>query len=492
MLKKISLSVLVALFTFTININAKSYFQLTGTIKEAKVKAINLWIYKNYLVTNPDLIVGALNNGNYKFKSAIDQPVFAVLEYNNFRLKFFFEPGDSINMSFTDDAQHSGTAITGRGSDNNLFLNNFEATFQKDFTDSLWTTRMLNGTIDAFENELFNSRKSMDQFIGINVVAHPVSTAFKDYLRNLITFRYWSMLLAYPAVRANFDPKILTVDPLPEVMLQKISEITLNNPDALLCDSYKSFLYFYVVYYTSAANGFKKFNDHSTSADRKLAFAKAHLLGQVFDIWLAQFCIDEKENVSPFMLRTMVNTLKTTDKYNNYYPYISGICAARMQMKDEKKKAVPVVQDSKDKSPEKDELGLKDLNGKPFSLSELKGKVVYIDFWASWCGPCRQMMPFSKQLHGNLTDKQKKQITFLYISIDANEEAWKKSITDLSIDGLQVISPGNWSSKVCSYFQINSIPRYMIMDKKGNIVDFNAKRPADLSLLDDLTKLIDQ
>ncbi len=493
MIKRTFFPLLLSLFSFATTGNAKSSFELSGTITEAKAKAINLWIYKNYLASNPDLIVGALNsNGNYKFKSVIDAPVFAVLEYNNSRLKFFFEPGDSVNMSFNDDDLHSGTAITGRGADNNFFLNNFESTFQKDLTDSLWTSRMLNGSVDAFENELFKSRKSMDDYIGMNVVIHPVAPAFKDYMRNLIMYRYWSMLLAYPVVRANSDQKILTVEPLPDVMLKNITEATLNNPEALLCDSYKSFLYFYVVYYTSAANGFKKFNDYSTAADRKVAFAKAHLLGQTFDIWLAQLCIDEKDHVSPFMLRSMVNTLKTSDKYNNYYPYISSICTARMQMKDEKPKTEPVVKSEKESSPANDEMGLKDLNGKPYSLSSLKGKVVYIDFWASWCGPCRQMMPYSKDLHGKMTDKQKKQITFLYISIDANEEAWKKAITDLSIEGAQAISPGNWTSKVCSYFQINSIPRYMIMDKKGNIVDFNAKRPADPSLMDDLTKLIDQ
>jgi thiol-disulfide isomerase/thioredoxin len=163
-----------------------------------------------------------------------------------------------------------------------------------------------------------------------------------------------------------------------------------------------------------------------------------------------------------------------------------------MQMKDVKKKAEPTAQAEKEKPAVKDELGLKDLNGKPFSLSDLKGKVVYIDFWASWCGPCRQMMPFSKQLHEGLTETQKKEITFLYISIDASEDGWKKAITDLGIEGVNVISPGNWSSKVCSYFQINSIPRYMIMDRKGNIVDFNAKRPADPSLKDDLLKLLDK
>ena len=62
-------------------------------------------------------------------------------------------------------------------------------------------------------------------------------------------------------------------------------------------------------------------------------------------------------------------------------------------------------------------------------------------------------------------------------------------MTDMKMEGLQVISPGNWSSKACKYYQINSIPRYMIMSKSGEIVDFNAKRPNDAALLDDLRKL---
>ncbi len=478
------------LIIYSFAANAKSSFYLSGTITNATTKEVKLWVYKNYLVSNPDLIVSGLVNDKYKFRSTIDKPVFAELDFNNSKLKFFFEPGDSINVSFTDDAMHSNTSITGNGSENNFFLNNFEAQFRNDFTDSIWTGRMMNGTVDAFENELFKSKKNMQDFVEKNTAEHPITPGFKSYLNNLITYRYWSLLLAYPITRANSDKQQLVVEPLPEVMLQGLDKVMLNNPDALICESYKSFLYFNVVYFTSAANSFKKFNDYSTSADRKLAYAKAHLQGQVFDIWLAQLCVEEKDHISPFMMKNMVNTLKASDKTNNYYPYVSGVCAARMGMKDEKKIEEPVVQQQTQTS--NDELGLKDINGKSFSLSELKGKVVYIDFWASWCGPCRQMMPFSKQLHENLSDKQKKQITFLYISIDADENAWKKAITDLGLEGKMVVSPGNWTSKVCSYFQINSIPRYMIMDKKGNIVDFNAKRPADPAVLDDLLKLVDQ
>ncbi len=89
-----------------------------------------------------------------------------------------------------------------------------------------------------------------------------------------------------------------------------------------------------------------------------------------------------------------------------------------------------------------------------------------------------------------MTEKEKKNIVFLYISIDANQDAWKKGITDMGMEGIQVISPGNWSSKVCKYYQINSIPRYMIMGKSGDIVDFNAKRPNDPALIDQLRELL--
>jgi thioredoxin-related protein len=91
-----------------------------------------------------------------------------------------------------------------------------------------------------------------------------------------------------------------------------------------------------------------------------------------------------------------------------------------------------------------------------------------------------------------LSEAQKKQIEFVYISIDDNESRWKKGIEDNQLnEGKMLLSSGGWSSAACSYFKINSIPRYMIFDKKGRVVSDNAPRPSDpktLNLLLDLIK----
>jgi len=102
------------------------------------------------------------------------------------------------------------------------------------------------------------------------------------------------------------------------------------------------------------------------------------------------------------------------------------------------------------------------------------------------------MMPFSKQLHDSLDPKLKKKVVFLYISIDSKQESWKKAVQDMGIQGENVISPGDWNSEVCTFFQVYSIPRYMLMNAKGEIVDFNAKRPNDPALLQDLRRLAEE
>ncbi|RYG29194.1 MAG: TlpA family protein disulfide reductase, partial [Chitinophagaceae bacterium] len=124
------------------------------------------------------------------------------------------------------------------------------------------------------------------------------------------------------------------------------------------------------------------------------------------------------------------------------------------------------------------------LEGKSVKLSDLKGKVVYMDFWASWCGPCKGEMPHAKKIKERFKDRD--DVVFLYVSIDDKEEAWKKGIQSMDISGMHTRTPG-WGGEIAKLYQIGSVPAYFLIDKKGNFVTKNTPRP---SQTDEVIRLV--
>ncbi|WP_051398014.1 TlpA family protein disulfide reductase [Runella limosa] len=115
--------------------------------------------------------------------------------------------------------------------------------------------------------------------------------------------------------------------------------------------------------------------------------------------------------------------------------------------------------------------------------------ISYIDFWASWCAPCRAEMPASKKLH---IEYERKGINFVYISTDENNAAWIKASEQLEISKLSsYLIPNPKNSDLIKKFRINSIPRYMIIGKDGKVINADAPRPSDpkiRELFDELLK----
>lgn len=117
-------------------------------------------------------------------------------------------------------------------------------------------------------------------------------------------------------------------------------------------------------------------------------------------------------------------------------------------------------------------------NGGTTSLAELKGKYVYIDVWATWCGPCLREIPFLKETE---KDYHGKNIEFVSISIDEPDDydKWKEMVTEKSLAGIQLMADNNWESKFVKDYGILGIPRFILVDPKGNIVAADAPRPSD-------------
>ncbi len=114
-----------------------------------------------------------------------------------------------------------------------------------------------------------------------------------------------------------------------------------------------------------------------------------------------------------------------------------------------------------------------DINGKQVSLSSFRGKYVLIDFWASWCGPCRQESPNVQKQYQLYKDKGFEVVS---VSIDTKEDAWRKAVEEDQIKGTLLLAKD--SKKIMTDYVFSGIPYMVLLDKEGKVVALNLRGKA--------------
>jgi thiol-disulfide isomerase/thioredoxin len=129
------------------------------------------------------------------------------------------------------------------------------------------------------------------------------------------------------------------------------------------------------------------------------------------------------------------------------------------------------------------------VDGKQVSLKSLRGKYVYIDVWATWCGPCKKEIPSLMEIEKKYAGRN---IRFVSLSVDVAKDKgkWKQYVLNNHLEGIQVIADNGFDSDFIKKFNIAAIPRFILIDPAGKIISADAKRPSDPLLKEQLDRLL--
>lgn len=156
----------------------------------------------------------------------------------------------------------------------------------------------------------------------------------------------------------------------------------------------------------------------------------------------------------------LYSTFNSRYKDSKYAKYLS----ARIEQKKRLSVGAPAI-----------DFTVSDAEGNKVKLSELKGKVVYIDFWASWCGPCIAQFKHTKKIKEHFAGKD---VVFVYVSIDENNDVWLKAKEKHELTGLHTRVDG-WKGKIAVDYGVNGIPAYFLVDREGKFATEDTPRPSN-------------
>lgn len=359
---------------------------------------------------------------------------------------FEFVNGENQNL-IVDFSKTNPVTATGKNAANFNFSVLIRDSIVKYYSEHSFLAKTRNKDIDS----VLLYRKELASF-KINILnryrrAHKMSDVYYNWLH--------AQYLYEPFERTLVE-NITNRDSLSDATISKIMQRGINDEYAALNTSeYNDLVGFYV------ASTLNRDSKKLSVTDRFNYVADGNILsGSTKEIYLTRF---------------MASLIKTADSvYNPLFQKYNQIVRNKAMKQF-------VIDRRNDYQSPKPASAFNINNDKPNSLTNIfkkyKGKVIYIDFWASWCIPCRAEMPNAAILKQKLKGRD---IVFLYLGYNDKEPAWLKARKQLEIQGEHYLLNDKMIKEADELFGINGIPHYVIIDKNGNIVSKRAERPGSV------------
>jgi thiol-disulfide isomerase/thioredoxin len=374
------------------------------------------------------------------------------------RFSLYLNPGDSIFV--TGDSKEFEQTFTASGdmAQENEYLSKTDYFFYR--------SRLYDAYVFmAQKKEAYFSKK--DSIISIAKTFYEelkskegIDTAFLSWEES--SFHYQDIFLdqLYPMYHAlaNKIPQDSVDFPIEEIR-KKIENLPMDNPELLRVEFYVYMIYRRI---ESLANEIMEADSSITAIEMAewIAIDSLIKVPEMGDFFKYGFIKRGLENRGPLNIEEVYNKFISENSTPKYVKRLEKV----------KAKWDPVLPGK----PVPD-FTFTDIKGDSVKLSDLKGQLVYIDIWATWCGPCIAEHPHWDALKEEYKDKT---VVFLTVSIDETREPWEKMVKRKKMDGLQWFAANAWQSELTQFFMVNSIPRFLFLDKEGKIIDPSAERPS--------------
>ncbi len=434
-------------------------------------------------ITNPKGEQVRLSNGDDKFEATltegkftleidIDEPGFYNFGHGSETSSMYIEPGDEISLTLDPNEFDESLSYSGKGSEENNYL----------AARYLLKEKEMDGFADMTKSDEATFIAKMDS----------IKTKMNDHFQNyvaehtnmngqFIDTEQTNLLYEWANNRDNYERyhRYYAKDKDFEVSEQYndyLKELDLDKGDLLSSKAYKNFI---GSYYDSKARVAMK-ADEALEGDKKMGWLKAQMA--TFD-----------ETVSNKQLKEFLTYSALKDHIS--FTGIEGVepLLANFKETTTDKKQSDELQEMYDKwavlakgnvAPG---FAYDDIEGKQVALENFKGKNVYIDVWATWCGPCKKEIPHLEELQEEY--KGNENIVFASVSIDEDKAAWEKMVKEKEMMGVQLIGDKAWDSSICKDYLIRGIPRFILVDKDGKILDSRAPRPSSDEIKDVLKEI---
>lgn len=416
--------------------------ELGGKIEGGALRPLELVLYSDRILLKEKIEKIKVGN-DQRFTIALDisEPQMGELRYGHESVPVFLEPGDQISVSFKGNNFLKTIFFRGKGANHNNYLNDQVEkykTFEGDLQD-----RIKNASPFQFMAYMDQVKQDKDLYIETYHHAHPFSARFLAHVEAEVEYWYAYQLLNYPWENPLHHQK---EGPLavPENYYDFLKETATVNEDALSSLNYGYFLDLFMSHQREQPEngGLDRFQlAHKYLAGKPLAFYQAKTL--------SMDCRTGRAKQAGPAVKAFIENSEYIS-YNNVLRFVYNDAKGL-----QRNEVAP-------------NFTLRDINGKQVELADLAGKVVYLDFWATWCPPCVYSLKNSKEWKKAFSSDQ---VAFVYVSLDKNQNAWRNFIARQGIKGTHLIVEDSdvYGSEIAKAYKVKRLPAIFIIDQQGKV-----------------------